>query len=227
MIYLNEKDIKTGEQLVIRNETKADQREVENMTWLAFWNLYVPGCVEHYVAHQIRQHPDFIEKLDLVLTLGERIVGNIMYTRATLMDESGRAKTVLTFGPLSVRPGYQRRGYGKRLINTSFQIARSLGFDTVVIFGMPANYVARGFRGCAEFQVSLPNGQFPTAMLVKELVSGVLKGHQWQYLESPAMEIDEAAAEKFDQRFPSREKGWQPSQAEFQIISQSFVQQSK
>ena len=224
MTYLETTDSVTGKHLAIREEQPADWQTVEMMTRAAFWNLYAPGCVEHYLAHQLRDHADFIQDLDLVITLDDQIVGNIMYTRATLTDESGHVKPILTFGPLSVRPGFQRRGYGKRLIQASFSLARKMGFDTVVIFGMPANYVARGFRCCADCHVSLADGQYPTAMLVKELTPDCLVQHHWVYQESPAMNVDMAAVEQFDQSLPPLQKKWQPSQEEFNIVSRSMIQ---
>ncbi|NLR10349.1 MULTISPECIES: GNAT family N-acetyltransferase [Lactobacillaceae] len=223
-MILEQTDTTTGKQLTIRHEQPADWLEVERMTRAAFWNLYMPGCVEHYLAHQLRSHADFIAPLDLVLTLDGEIVGNIMYTRARLTDERGQEKSILTFGPLCVRPGYQRRGYGKLLITTSFQIASTLGYDTVVIFGMPSNYVARGFRSCADLHVSLAGHQYPTAMLVKELTPGCLADHQWVYQESSAMAVELADVAAFDRTLPPLKKAWQPSQEEFNIISRSMIQ---
>ena len=98
----------------IINETPEDYREVEELNKKAFRNVNVPGCDEHYIAHILREHSDFIPELDLVLTLNGKIIANIMYTRAKLMDETGAEKEIVTFGPLSVLPKYQRRGYGKK-----------------------------------------------------------------------------------------------------------------
>ena len=79
------------------------------------------GCTEHYLAHAIRPHPDFLPELDLVLELDGRVVGNIMYTKSTLVDEAGKEKGILTFGPVCIRPGLQRRGYGRLLMEESFR----------------------------------------------------------------------------------------------------------
>lgn len=105
----------------IINETPEDYREVEELNKKAFWNVNVPGCDEHYIAHILREHSDFIPELDLVLTLNGKIIANIMYTRAKLMDETGAEKEIVTFGPLSVLPEYQRRGYGKKLLEHSLK----------------------------------------------------------------------------------------------------------
>ena len=134
--------------IMIRNEKKADYEVVEKITREAFYNLYVPGCVEHYLVHIMREHEDFLPELDFVLELNGEVIGNIMYTKARLLDEDGNKKEILTFGPLCIKPEYQRQGYGKKLIEYSFERAAELGYDVVVIFGSPANYVGRGFKSC-------------------------------------------------------------------------------
>ena len=209
--------------IIIRNETPCDFREVENLTREAFWNVNVPGCSEHYLVKILRSHEDFIPELDLVAELDGRIVGNVMYTKAKLTDSDGREKTVLTFGPLSVLPEFQRKGIGKALLERSFDLAAAMGYDAIVIFGSPANYVPRGFKSCKVFNVCLMENFFPTALLVKELKAGAFDGKAYRYSESPAYEFDPALAEEFDRTFPPKEKGWSPSQDEFFIYSHSSV----
>lgn len=209
----------------IRNETPADYRAVETLTREAFWNQNVPGCHEHYLVHRMRSHPDFVSQLDFVLELDGEIIGSILYTKATLVDEQGCEKTVLTFGPVSIAPRHQRKGYGKHLMEHSFAEARAMGYDAIVIFGNPDNYVARGFKSCKKYNVCLAPGLFPAALLVKELQEGALDGRIWQYRASSvdAMWDDITAVEAFDAGFPPKEKGWQPSQEAFYIHSHSMI----
>lgn len=209
--------------MIIRNETPTDYRSVEELTRKAFWNLYVPGCNEHYLAHVMRGHQDFIPELDFVAELDGQIIGNIMYTKTRLIDEKGVIKNILTFGPVCIMPEYQRKGYGKQLLEYSFQKAVELGYDVIVIFGNPDNYVSRGFISCKKYNICLPNGSFPAAMMVKELESGALDGRKWIYYESPVFKIDEQQAEIFDELFPPLEKKYQPSQEEFYIHSHSVL----
>ena len=209
---------------IIRNEEASDRDIVELITRKAFYNLYIPGCVEHYLVHTMRGHEDFIPELDFVIELGGTIIGNIMYTKATLTDEAGHPKDILTFGPLCILPAYQRQGYGKMLIEHSFKAAISLGYDTVVIFGSPMNYVSRGFRSCRKYGVRAEDGRYPAAMMVKELIAGALSGHLWTYHESDAMKIRLDDAEAYDARLPHMEKRHKPSQEEFYIMSHSFLE---
>lgn len=214
-----------NEKIKIRNERKEDYETVEKMTRAAFYNLYVPGCVEHYLVHIMRKHEDFIPELDFVLELDGRIIGNIMYTKAGLVDEAGKRKEVLTFGPVCIAPGYQRMGYGKLLLEHSFQKAVELGYEAIVIFGSPANYISRGFQSCKKYNVCIENGKYPAAMMVKELIPHVLSGHKWIYQDSPVMAISEEEAQRYDDTLEKMGKKYQPSQDEFYIISQSFLEE--
>lgn len=211
--------------LIIRNETQADRQAVEAVTRRAFYNVYTPGCTEHYLVRTMRGHPDFIPELDFVAELDGRVIGNVMYTRAALTGEAGAVKDVLTFGPVSIAPEHQRRGYGRQLLEHSFRRAAELGWDVVVIFGSPANYVGRGFKSCKKFNVCLENGKFPSAMLVKELREGALDGRKWVYRDSPAMNIGAEAARRYDDTLEPMAKEYRPSQEEFYIMSHSSVEE--
>ena len=209
--------------ITIRNETQADYKQVEDMTRKAFWNLYVPGCMEHYLVHIMRDHQDFLPELDLVMELDQQIIGNMMYTKAKLIDEDGNEKSILTFGPISILPEYQRKGYGKKLMEYSFEKASALGYDAIVIFGNPANYVSRGFKSCKKYNICLEDGTFLAAMLVKELRPGALDGRKWVYHQSPVFDIDEKEAQRYDEGLEQLEKKYQPSQEEFYIHSHSLI----
>ena len=186
--------------------------------------MYIPGCVEHYLVHIMREHEDFIPDLDFVAELGGEVIGNIMYTKAKLTDENGKVKEILTFGPLSVKPEYQRQGFGKALMAHSFIRAAELGYDAVVIFGSPANYVSSGFKSCRKYDISIEGGKYPAAMMVKELTQGALSGHRWIYTGSPVMNIDVEEAKKYDDTLEEMKKEYRPSQDEFYIMSHSFVE---
>ncbi len=211
--------------IIIRRETENDYREVENLAREAFWNLSVPGCFEHYFIHIMRGHRDFIPELDYVAVIDGKIVGSVMYCKAKLTDEQGNEKNIVTMGPLCVLPGYQRRGIGKALLEHTFALAKEMGYDTVINFGNPDNYVARGYKSCKRFNVCFEPDFFPAALLVKELEEGVFDGRRWYYhpsdVDAPC--DDEEAVERFDALFPPKEKGWQPSQEEFWIHSHSAI----
>lgn len=210
--------------LKIRKEEAADRKVVEELTRRAFYNLYIPGCMEHYLVHIMREHGDFIPELALVAELDGEVIGNIMYTKARLVDRAGGEKEILTFGPVCIAPEYQRKGYGGELMEESFRRALELGYDAVVIFGSPANYVGRGFQSCKKHNVCAEGGKYPAAMMVKELVPGALDGKKWTYYDSPVMALDEEAARRYDDSLEPMERKWMPSQEEFYILSQAFLE---
>lgn len=209
--------------IVIWNETPADYKTVEEITRRAFYNLYVPGCSEHYLVHIMRDHKDFLSGLDFVIEVDGQVIGNIMYTRAKLIDEEKREKEILTFGPICIEPSLQRRGYGKMLMEHSFQRGREMGYEAIVIFGDPSNYVSSGFQSCKKQNVSLENGVFPAAMLVKELLPATLAGKKWVYQQSTVMNVDEEAARRFDDGLEKLEKKYQPCQEVFYILSHASL----
>ena len=210
--------------LNIRNERESDYKNVEDITRKAFYNVYVPGCMEHYLVHIMREHEDFIPELDFVIELDGQIVGNIMYTKAKLTDEGGTEKEIVTFGPVSILPKYQRKGYGKMLIEHSLKRAAELGYEAVVIMGSPANYVGSGFQCCRKYNICVEKEKYPAAMLVKELKPGALDGKLWFYSDSPVMNVDEREAQAFDDGLEKMEKKWMPSQEAFYIMSHAFVE---
>ena len=156
------------ENLTIRLEIEKDYRAVEELTREAFWNVYKPGCDEHYYTHMMRSHEDFIPELAFVVEKDGEIIGNIMYSKAWLFDENGEKKDILSFGPICVLPKYQRQGCGKLMIRHSFDKAVELGYDTVVIFGNPGNYICNGFVSCKKKNVCLDDGIYPINLLVIE-----------------------------------------------------------
>lgn len=208
----------------IRNERISDFRKVELLTRRAFWNVHVPGGDEHYLVHILREHKDFVQELDFVAETDDgKIIGNVMYTKARLADANGIKIEILTFGPISVHPDYQRMGISKALLEKSFVKAIELGYPAIVIFGNPNNYMSRGFKSCKKYNVSLKDGTFPTAMLVKELKRGTFDGKRWIYHESPAYEYEVSDAEEFDRQFEPMKKEFRQSQEEFYIYSHSII----
>lgn len=212
--------------IIIRRENENDYREVENLAREAFWNQNCEGCHEHLFIHKMRSHPDFIPELDFIAELDGKIVGAVMYCKAKLADEQGCEKDIVTMGPLCVLPEYQRRGIGKALLEHTFGLAGDMGYDVVINFGNPDNYVARGYKSCKKYNVCFEGDIFPAALLVKELNSGALDGRKWFYHPSDVdapIDTDSQEFLEFDALFPHKEKRWQPSQEEFYIHSHSAI----
>jgi putative acetyltransferase len=209
--------------IIIRNETENDYRFVEEITREAFWNLYFPGCNEHYLVHKMRSHTDFLKELDFVAEYNGKIIGNIMYTKAWLIDELGTEMDIISFGPLSVSPEYQRKGIGGGLINHTKNIAIKNGVKAIVILGDPHNYCKHGFKSSKDLNISDINGNYPYGMLSLELKEGVLADHKWKYRYSGVYEINEKDADEYDNSFEKKEKRYRYSQEIFSIAFRSYV----
>lgn len=209
----------------LRKETENDYRVVENVTREAFWNVYMQGCSEHYYVHRMRAHRAFLPELAYVLEKDGEIIGHVMYSTCFLKADDGEMKEVLSMGPICVLPEYQRQGGSRLLLESTFEKAKAMGYDVVINFGNPANYINRGYMSCKHYDVRMGEDMYPTALLVKELVPGVLSGKRWQYLPSDidACCEDVAAVEAFDATFPPKQKEWRPSQEEFFIYSHSCI----
>ena len=192
--------------IVIRRETPADYGVVETLTREAFWNLHGPGCDEHYLAHVLREADAFVPDLDFVAELYGRIVGNIMYVKSHIAPVTGGALPVITFGPVSVLPEFQRQGIGGTLIKHTLLLAKQMGYAAVFIYGDPAYYGRLGFQPAQRFGIGTEDNFYMEALQVYELTPGSLQTAAGRFIEAPVYHIDEKAAAAFDQDFPPKEK---------------------
>ena len=210
--------------IVVRNEAKADYRKVEDITRKAFWNLYFPGCNEHYLVHIMRDHKDFIKELALVATINEKVVGNIMYMKSYVKNENDEVIDTLTFGPVSVHPSYQKQGIGSTLIKKSIEKAKENKYKAIIIYGYPHNYCKHGFKSSKDFNISNKEGKYPYSLLVLELEKDVFKDHSWKYYDSDAYIMDEKKVDEFDKLFTNKEKSYRYSHEEFSIACRAYLE---
>ena len=207
----------------LRPEHPSDYRAVESLTRDAFWNHYAPGCDEHYLAHILRDSPDFVPELDYVAVYDGEVIGNIMYTRAKIILDRGGERDVLCFGPLAVAPAFQGQGVGGQLITRTMDVARELGYAAVLILGDPDYYSRFGFVQAERYGVGTAQGVYIVSLQAFELQKGALADCDGYFEESKSFQLDAAQAAVFDSQFPTKEKcSGLPSQEKFQkIIAQT------
>lgn len=201
--------------LIIRPERIEDHREVENLIREAFWNIYRPGCLEHYVIHMLRNDPAFVPQLDLVMEKGGRIIGQNMFMKTVIEADDGRVIDVLTMGPICIAPELKRRGYGKILLDHSLVKAAELGFGAVLFEGSIDFYGKSGFDYAGKFGVryhDLPEDADASFFLCKELIPGYLDGVTGVYQTPRGYYVDETEADGFDKSFSPKEKLKLPGQ---------------
>ena len=150
-------------------------------------------------------------------------MGHILYVKAKLLATDGTEKEILSFGPFTIHPDYQRKGYGRKLLNHSLDAAKKMGYDAVAIYGNPENYACYGFRNCKRYNVCIEDNIYPVALMVKELEENALSGKNWKYIESPAHQLDESGFEEYDSTFEQMEKQYSYTQELFYIYSRSNV----
>ena len=201
--------------ITIRLETKEDQRTVENLIREAFWNVYRPGCYEHYVMHVLRKDPAFVKELDFVLEKDGRLIGQNMFMRTRIDADDGRAVPVLTMGPICITPELKRQGYGKLLLDATLERAAAMGFGAVLFEGNIDFYGKSGFTFARDFSIryhDLPEGADDSFFLCRELIPGYLRGITGVYQTPQGYYVDEADVEAFDRTFPPKEKLRLPGQ---------------
>ena len=200
---------------IIRLERKEEHREVENLIREAFWNVYRPGCMEHYLIHQLRCDPDFVPELDFVMEKDGRLIGQNVFVRAEIRADDGRKIPIMTMGPICICNELKRKGYGKILLDDSLEKAKELGCGALCFEGNIDFYGKSGFTYASEFGIryhGLPEGADASFFLCKELIPGYLSGVTGEYAPPQGYFVDEGEAEAFDQAFPPKVKLKLPGQ---------------
>jgi predicted N-acetyltransferase YhbS len=204
-----------NDNVIIRHETAADRRTVEELVRESFWNVYRPGCLEHYVLHCLRSDPAFVPELNFVMEKDDRIIGQNMFMRAAIAADGGGEVPILTMGPICIANDLKRQGYGKRLLDFSLEKAAALGFGAVCFEGNIGFYGKSGFTFARNFGLryrGLPAGADDSFFLGKELIPGYLAGVTGEYGPPQGYLVDEAEAEEFDRGFPPKQKLVLPGQ---------------
>ena len=190
----------------IRLEREADYRSVEYLTREAFWNVYKPGCVEHLLVHKIRKVPAFIKGLSFVAVDKDKIIGNIIYSKAKLINDDNKEFEVLCMGPIGVLPFYQGQRIGSRLINHSIDKARQLGYKAIILSGNQNYYHRFGFLNAKEYGIQTSSGANFEEFMALELYDGGLQGISGRFYEDEVFTIAEDELEIFEREFPYKEK---------------------
>ena len=199
----------------IRLEKAEDYREVENLVRESFWNVYRPGCSEHFVIHMLRDDPAFVKELDFVMEKGGWLIGQNMFMRTIINADDSRVIPVLTMGPIGITPELKRQGYGKKLLDYSLEKAAAMGFGAVLFEGSIGFYGKSGFDYARNFGIryhDLPEGADDSFFLCRELIPGYLDGVTGVYQTPMGYYVDEAEVEAFDKSFPPKEKLKLPGQ---------------
>ena len=213
---------------IILEETK-DYREVENLTREAFWNVYRPGCTEHYVLNQYRTNPDFIPELDFVmerLRVGDgtsgmednKIIGHVMFSKAEIILDDGTHFPSWTFGPISIHPDYKRKGYGLKLLKYAIDKAKEMGIGLLQMEGNIVFYKHAGFDLASKMKIHYhaePRDSEVPYFLAQELIPGYWGNREGTYCPPKGYFVADEnpeAFEAYEATFPQKEKLRLPGQ---------------
>ena len=203
------------ENLIIRPEKPEDRSAVENLIRESFWNVYRPGCSEHYVMHVLRDNPAFVKELDYVMEKDGRLIGQNMFMKTVIDADDGRTIDILTMGPICIANDLKRKGYGKILLDFCLEKAAAMGFGAVLFEGNIGFYGKCGFTYAREFGIryhDLPEGADDSFFLCRELALGYLDWITGVYQTPKGYYVDDADVEEFDRKFPPKEKLRLPGQ---------------
>ena len=214
----------------IRLEEPADYSVVENLTREAFWNVYRPGCTEHYVLHQYRSNPDFIPELDFVMEENDRIIGHVMFSKAELILPDGTKKSSWTFGPISIHPDYKRKGYGLQLLRYALAEARKKDVGFICMEGNIDFYRHAGFDLASRFNIhyhGFSEEEEVPFFLAQELIPGWLRTNgivEATYCPPAGYFVADDNPEAFDAyeaAFPAKEKLRLPGQLTYNNVMET------
>jgi predicted N-acetyltransferase YhbS len=206
----------------LRLEEEKDYRIVEELTREAFWNVYFPGCEEHFLIHNLRKTGEFISELDFVATCNNEIIGNIVYAKSKIKDVD-KEYIVLTFGPISVLPKYQNKGIGSKLIKHTIDLSIKMGYKAIIIYGDPDYYKRFGFKASKEYNITNKDKKYPAALLVLELYPNALNGIKGTFDEGKIYEMDEKETEEFEKTFDKKEKDFAKTQERFAELVNKYL----
>ena len=202
---------------LIRRETWEDYAETEALVRESFWNVYRPGCLEHYLIRVLRNDPAFVAELDFVMERDGKLIGQNVFARTVIDADDGRTVPVLTMGPICIAPERKRQGYGKKLLDYSIEKAAELGFGAVLFEGNILFYGKSGFDYASKFGIryhDLPEGADSSFFLCRELIPGYLDGVTGVYRTPQVYYVDRDEVEAFDRTFPPKVKLKLPGQLE-------------
>ena len=201
--------------LIIRREQEADYRKTEELTRESFWNVYRPGCMEHYVLHCYRNDPAFVPELDLVMERDGEMIGQVIYVRSEIRCDDGRSVPIMTFGPICIAPAYKRQGYGKRLLDASMELAGEMGAGALAITGNILFYGKSGFVPAKTKGIRYADDPDADYFLIRELTPGFLDGITGTYHDPEGYFVCEQHPEafaKYEATFPPKQKQKLPGQ---------------
>jgi predicted N-acetyltransferase YhbS len=157
--------------ITIRQETKDDFKEVFDVNHIAFGQDNEAKLVDALRNNQTA----FVPELSIVATDNNKIVGHILFTKINIKDDKGNLNESLGLAPMAVRPELQKSGIGEQLIRKGFEVAKELGFKSVIVLGHEHYYPKFGFQPAEKWKIKAPFDVLSNVFMAIELATEGLK----------------------------------------------------
>lgn len=159
------------EQIILRQETTDDYSEVFELNHIAFGQDNEAKLVD-----ALRNNPTvFIPELSIVAIENSKIIGHILFTKINIKDDKGNINESLGLAPMAVRPEHQKSGIGGQLIRKGFEVAKDLGFKSVIVLGHEHYYPKFGFESADKWNIKAPFDVPSSVFMAIELEKDGLK----------------------------------------------------
>ena len=155
--------------IYFRHETFNDYIAIKNVNDLAFGQAN-----EGLLIDKLRLNPDFINKLSIIAEYKNKLVGHILFFPIKIQDDS-KKHVSLALAPISVLPDFQNKGIGGQLITKGLEIAKELGFKSVIVLGHKDYYPRFGFLPANRWRIKAPFDVPDEVFMAIELVTDGLK----------------------------------------------------
>jgi hypothetical protein len=187
-------------------ENENDYFDVENLVRNSFWNIYRPGAFEHFIVHNLRNHPSFVKNLAYVIEKDDKIIAHINYSVGVIDFEDGKSIEALVLGPISVDENYQNQGYGTELIKYTLELAAE-DFPFVFVVGDENYYMRFGFESASKYDLFLkgtPTNEENPFFMIKFFEDVNFKKGIFSIPD--VFDVNQEDVDKFDKRFEFKEK---------------------
>ena len=187
----------------IRREQEKDHFTVEEITRDAFWKHDTTEkiCDEHLLTHRLRTCTALVPELNLVAEIGGEVVGHIIYSLSHVKNADDTSHEVLTFGPLTVAPAFQRTGVGTALLRISIKMAENLGYSGIIIYGHPTYYPRVGFKPAGDFGITTAQGETADWFMAYPLNDSFAEIKGRHHIGTVYDNLTQEDAREFDKKF--------------------------
>lgn len=158
-------------EVIIRQEQEKDWGSVYGVVKAAFEDTEYADGDEQDLVNRLRKSKAFVPELSLVAEWESKVIGHILFTKSGIGDNVS-----LALAPVSVLPEYQGKGVGGKLIEAGHRIAKTLGFDSVIVVGHPTYYPRFGYSSASKWGISAPFEVPDDCFMALELKKDGLKG---------------------------------------------------